>query len=51
MKGSSDIEGTLKQEPVLVTTKGKDPVPGVEELEGAALLKWVKTLSQMRAKL
>lgn len=51
MKGRSDIKGTLKQKPVLVNMKEKEPVPGVEELNSAAHPKWFKTLSHMCAKL
>ena len=50
MKGRSDIKGILKQEPVLVNMKEKEPMPAVKELDGAAHPKWFKTLSHVCAK-
>lgn len=36
MKGRSDTKGTLKQEPVVINMKEKEPMPGVEDVDDAA---------------
>lgn len=44
-EGSSGVEGTLEQEPVLARGRQEQPGLSVEELGGAAHPKWFKILS------